>query len=521
MDPILLLVALACGLVAQQFRLPPLVGFLAAGFVLQAMGQSPGQLLQLAADLGVLLLLFLIGLKLNLRSLLVPAIWGSASLHMSLSVVLTAPLFIMFGLVGLSTFVGLEWGAAATVAFALSFSSTVFAVKILEERGETRTRHGSIAIGILIIQDIIAVAFLLLAHGKVPSVWALTLLLLPLLRPLLARLMVFAGHGELLVLFGLSVAFAGAELFELVGMKADLGALVFGVLLSGHLKSVELSKSLMGFKDFFLVGFFLSIGLIGLPDLDDIIAIVLLVLLLLPLKMAAFFLLLTRFQVRARSAFLSMLGLASFSEFGLIVSVEGASVGWISEEWLVIVAIAVAISFVLASLLNARAHDLYKRYERNLCRFQTEKCLPGDEAADIRDADVLVLGMGRVGRGAYQAMANNYDRVVCGVDVDQSKVKHLAREGYNIISGDAEDIDFWRHVVSGRLKLVMLALPTHKDMLLAAELLQTVGFSGRIGAVTKFEDDRIELEQAGVHSAFNYYTEVGIGFADHVQRELS
>jgi glutathione-regulated potassium-efflux system ancillary protein KefC len=521
MDPILLLVALACGLVAQQLRLPPLVGFLIAGFVLQAMGQTSGELLELAADLGVLLLLFLIGLKLNLRSLLVPAIWGGASLHMMLSVALTAPLFIFCGLAGLTTFTSLDWGSAATVAFALSFSSTVFAVKILEERGETRTRHGSIAIGILIIQDIIAVAFLLFAHGKVPSLWALILLALPLLRPVLTKLMIFAGHGELLVLFGLSVAFAGAELFELLGMKADLGALVFGVLLSGHLKSVELSKALMGFKDFFLVGFFLSIGLMGLPNLEDVVAVVLLVAMLLPLKMATFFLLLTRFRVRARSAFLSMLGLASFSEFGLIVSVEGASVGWISEEWLVIVAIAVAVSFVLASLLNARAHLLYARYERSLCRFQTEECLPGDEPADVRDADVLVVGMGRVGRGAYQAMTNNYDRVVCGVDVQQSKIKRLVREGYNIIAGDAEDIDFWRHAVSGRLKLVMLALPTHKDMLLAAELLQTVGFEGRIGAVTKFEDNRIELEQAGVHSAFNYYTEVGVGFADHVQRELS
>ena len=93
---------------------------------------------------------------------------------------------------------------AVIIAFALSFSSTVVAVKIFEERGETRARHAVVSVGILIIQDVLAVAFLLLANDKSLSIWAFGLLALPLLRPLLIRMLTQVGHGEMLVLFGIT-----------------------------------------------------------------------------------------------------------------------------------------------------------------------------------------------------------------------------------------------------------------------------------------------------------------------------
>jgi hypothetical protein len=303
-------------------------------------------------------------------------------------------------------------------------------------------------------------------------------------------------------------------------MKDGLGALVLGALLSNHPKSVELSRVLLGFKDFLLIGFFLSIGLIGFPAPADFLVVLLLVALLLPLKMVLYFVLLTRFRLRARSAFLAMLGLATFSEFGLIVAVEGVAVGWLDREWLVIMAISVAASFVLASALNARAHELFDRLSGFLCRFETRQRLPGDEPPDIGPAEVLVVGMGRVGRGAYRAMAEIYGRKVCGVDADAAGVERMKQENYNIIFGDAEDVDFWRHVVGGELHLVMLALPTHDDVLLAVKLLRSTGYRGQIGAVTKFNDTHAELVEAGVDAVFNYYTEVGAGFADHVQRSI-
>jgi len=518
MDPVWLLIALLFGLGAQQLKLPPLVGFLLAGFVLNALGEQGGELLELASHFGVLLLLFTIGLKLRLTSFLSPAIWGGATSHMLLSCLLAVG---VLGVLIVGQVVMFDWNVAVLVAFAFSFSSTVLAVKIFEERGEMRARHALVSIGILIIQDLAAVIFLLAADDAPPSVWAFALLGLPLLRPFLLRLMTHAGHGEMLVLFGLTTAIVGAEVFEIVGMKDGLGALVFGVLLSNNPKSMELTRALLGFKDFFLIGFFLSIGLIGFPELGDLLIVLYLVAALLPIKMALYFVLLTRFRLRARSAFIAMLGLATFSEFGLIVAAEGLEVGWLPERWLVITAIAVAVSFVVASMLNAKAHELYERLESFLCRFETAKRLPDDLPPDIGDAEVLVVGMGRVGRGAYRTMAETYGSQVCGVDVDSSNVARLKQQNYNVIVGDAEDIDFWRNVTGQNLCLVMLSLPTHEDMLLAVKWLKMVGYHGRIGAITKYNEHRDELEAAGVDAAFNYYTEVGTGFADHVQRGLT
>src|SRR5690606_26182559 len=107
------------------------------------------------------------------------------------------------------------------------------------ERDDMAALYGRIAIGILVVQDIAAVIFLAASEGKLPSIWALALLLLIPARPLLHRFLEAAGHGELLVLGGLATALGGAALFGVVDMKPDLGALVAGVLLGGHEKTKE------------------------------------------------------------------------------------------------------------------------------------------------------------------------------------------------------------------------------------------------------------------------------------------
>ena len=128
---------------------------------------------------------------------------------------------------------GLAMNETLVIAFALTFSSTVFVIQVLQERGEMSSRHANLAIGILVIQDLAAVLFLSATKGTIPHVEALGLILLWPLRGVVTRLMERAGHGELFTLFGLGLALGGAALFELVGLKGDLGALVIGALLAG------------------------------------------------------------------------------------------------------------------------------------------------------------------------------------------------------------------------------------------------------------------------------------------------
>ena len=135
MDPLWIAIAFVLGFAVKQVGLPPLVGFLAAGFVLNAFGIEGGETLDQIADFGVLLLLFSIGLKLRIESLFRPEIWAGATLHMLFTVVIFGGGLFALSFTGLTYITDLGLYESLLVAFALSFSSTVFAVKILEEKG--------------------------------------------------------------------------------------------------------------------------------------------------------------------------------------------------------------------------------------------------------------------------------------------------------------------------------------------------------------------------------------------------
>jgi predicted Kef-type K+ transport protein len=523
MDPLLISIAFLLGFLVRQVGLPPLVGFLVAGFVLNFLGFEGGETLQTFADLGVTLLLFSIGLKLDLKSLAKPEVWAGASLHMAITVVVFGVAVFGLGLIGLPFFADLNFPLAILVAFALSFSSTVFAVKILEEKGEMGAMHGRVSIGILIMQDIYAVLFLTFSLGKLPSPWAI---LVPAalfgLKPILYRLMTRSGHGELLLLFGLFAALvAGAGGFELVGLKADLGALILGVLLAGHPKSSELAKTLMGFKELLLVGFFLTIGLSGVPTLSAVGVAALLVIVV-PIKGALFYLLLTRFRLRARSSLLASLSLANYSEFGLIVAAVGTSQGWLGPEWLVIIALALSATFVIGSPLNTAADALYVRYKARLSRFETNTRHPDDQPIDPGEATIGVFGMGRIGTMAYDFMREKYGDQVMGFDFNTEKVRMHCEAGRQVVFGDPTDPDFWPRIKRqrGKARMALLTMPKHQANLASTRHLVEVGFPGMIAAIAHFDDQVEELKEAGAGATFNFYNEVGLGFAEHAWEVL-
>ncbi len=522
MDILWIVLAFFFGLGVRQIGLPPLVGYLLAGFLLASQGAVGSETVQRFADLGVTLLLFTIGLKLDVGGLKHPSIWGTATAHMLLTVLLFAMGLYALGSAGLAVVAGLDFRTALLIGFALSFSSTVFAVKVLEEKGEMSALYGRVAIGILIMQDIAAVVFLAFSTGKVPSPWALLLLGFIPLRFVLFRILERCGHGELLVLFGLTLALGGAQLFDLLNVKGDLGALLLGVLLAKHAKASELSRALYGFKDLFLVGFFLDIGLSGIPSMAQFGMAVLLVIVV-PLKVGLFFLLLARFRLRVRTSMLTAFSLANYSEFGLIVGAIGASSGWLDKDWLTIIAISLSITFILASPLNTAAHNIYMHIRTFLKRYEHPERLPEERPIDVGDARILIFGMGHVGESAYDTLQERCGRDVTGVDFDERTVASHRKAGRNVVLGSATDPDFWSrlHLPGTRIELILLALPRHQEDLQAARELAEAGYRGRIAATVKFDDEIEALQQAGIHAAFNLYAEAGAGFAEHASGLLA
>jgi len=523
MEPAILITTLACGMLVSRVGLPPLIGYLVAGFVLFLFGidESSLPLLEQLAELGVTLLLFAIGLKLDIRSLFKAEVWAGSSLHLMGSMLFFIPLLKLLGILGLEQLTGLDLNQLALLAFALSFSSTIFAVKILEDKGDMQSLYGRVAIGILIMQDIFAVAFLTISKGDIPSVWALGLLMLPFARPLIYRVFDRVGHGELLVLFGLVMALVlGAWLFEAVGLKPDLGALIIGILLAGHSKSSELAKSLFYFKELFLVAFFLTVGLNGLPSFSDI-GLASLLVLVVPVKVALFLYLLTHFKLRSRTSLMTSFSLGNYSEFGLIVAAVATSKGWLPSQWMVILAVALSISFLFSAPLNAASNRLYIKMQGRLKRLEKYPPHPEDRQINVGNPRFLILGMGRIGSGAYDELKSKFDGEILGVEHKQDLVDYHKEHGRHVVQGDASDTDFWEKLEHApNLELVLLAMPHHIGNQFAVEQLQRLNYKGKMSAIVQYAEDAESLKSTGVHCVYNLYEAAGAGFVDHVVNDL-
>ncbi|CAN0601521.1 unnamed protein product, partial [Ectocarpus sp. 12 AP-2014] len=244
----------------------------------------------------------------------------------------------------------------------------------------------------------------------------------------------------LFTLAGFALAVLGAQLFDSVGIKGDLGALLIGALLAGDQKAKELARNLLYFKDLFLVGFFLSIGLGGWPTPTLMVFSLILGSLAL-LKPLLYFPLFTRFHVAPRTALLASNSLANHSEFGLIVIAVAASQGWVAPQWSGAMSIAIAVSFLAASPVNRLSHTLYARYRTQLLRFESSRVRAN--LPDTRNVRVLILGMGNIGTGAYESIARTYGEEVLGIDDNDRKLENHRAMHRRVAAADASDPYFW------------------------------------------------------------------------------
>ena len=516
-EPLIIVLALVAGVIFKQFGYPPLLGYILAGFVASASALGDDNSLDViyaVSDAGITLLLFTIGLKINLRELMSPKIWAVGSLQIAIAL----PAFS--GIIWLFIFLSpaldsLSPVALWSIAFALSFSSTVFAVKIFDERGESGSYHTRITIGILVLQDIFAVIYLAASTGMVPHWWAAFLLLIPFLRKYIILLLEKCGHTELLNLCGIMLAFGAAELFYLCNVKGDLGALIMGIVIAGGGKGDELYKNLIHFKDLFLVAFFVSVGYAGLPTMTMFLlsAILAIVILMRPLL---YFGLFTLFHMRARTSLLASLGLFSYSEFGLIVATIAVSNAWLTQEWVTMVALALAISFFIAVPFNAKVHELYFKFGHRLKKYEKRQ---DHYIAELNHAKILVLGMGRVGGGAYHFLHEQFGEQVVGIEAQRSVAEELKHRGLNVVKGDATDYEFWENVDLNQVELIVVSLSNHRENLDVVQLLQKLEFPNKLAVIARFSDELKQLKSMGC-IAFNLYAEAGHGFAEHVLKEL-
>ncbi len=498
MELIWISAAYLMGLVASRLTFPPLVGYLVAGYALHALHIEPLPNLSHLADVGIELLLFSVGLKLKPSSLIRREVLSVGGLHLFLMAIIFALVFL---------WLNKQVTGGLVLGVSLAFSSTVLAIKVLEDSGELSSLHGRDVMSILILQDIVAIGLLALAEGKQPTPWALALFLLPLLRPFAHRMLSASSSSELKLLLGVSLALAGGVAAERVGIAADIGALLTGIMLANHAKINELTDRLWSLKELFLVAFFLQIGLSDLPNREQIFH-ALELLLLLPMQGVLFFSLFLLAGLRARTAFVSSLALMTYSEFALITTGAVVKAELLPAEWNAIISLAVAGSLAVAAPLNRYSHKLFFWVEPFLVRWEKKSGNPDRLPESFGVAEWLVIGMGRTGVSAYQSLSRQDQRVV-GLDADPTVLENLLATGKRVVYGDVEDNELWSGLRLERVKGIVITVPAFEARAIAISQLRKRGFEGKLGTICYHRSEERELKQLGASFVIHPLVEAG------------
>ncbi|MEX2601086.1 MAG: cation:proton antiporter [Balneolaceae bacterium] len=487
MDLIWVGFAFVIGSIVSRLRIPPLVGYLVAGLLLSMTGYEGGETLHQISHLGVIFLLFTVGLHINLKNILQREVFGVGLAHLILSTAIFTPLSLMFGM---------DLEAAVIIGILLGFSSTVLTAKMLESRNELGAYYGRIAIGILILQDLVAIGLIAYSGGGVPNVWALLLLGLPLLRPLFTWLLALISKDELMMLLALTLAMGGDLLFSAVNLSGELGALVIGMLFANDERSEQLEKKIWSIKEAFLVGFFLEIGLGGFPDSDSF-SFIGLMLLLLPVKATLFYGLFMIFKLRARTGYLATTTLTVYSEFTLIAGAVAASAGLIPAEFIVILGLLTALSYMANTVIIVNENRIWSIIGSLLNRLERNVKHPDHQPISLGASEYLIIGLGAAGASAYDYIREKGEKVT-GFDINPDIIKKHIDAGRRVLYADVQDSDLWEQLDMSNVTSILITMSTNIDLKLQiVKLIRTKNrYKGKILVLTANERETEMIKAA-------------------------
>ncbi|MGQ9646889.1 MAG: cation:proton antiporter [Thermodesulfobacteriota bacterium] len=516
----LLLAAAAVGALSVWLRQPLILGYILVGILM-----GPSMLgwvtardqVDLLARMGIAMLLFVVGLKLDLHLI---RTLGPVALATGLGQVLFTSIIGYF----LALPLGLSPIAALYVAVALTFSSTIIIVKLLSDKREIDTLHGRIAVGFLIVQDIVVILvmiglsaygmagvsndlgrslglLLLKGVGLLVGIGLLMRYLLPWLLHQLARSL------ELLVLFSIAWAVFLAILADSFGFSKEVGAFLAGISLASTRYREAIGARLISLRDFLLLFFFidlgaqLDMGALG-AQIGPAVVLSLFVLIGNPLIVM---IIMGAMGYRRRTGFLAGLTVAQISEFSLILGALGVSIGHIGNETLGLITLVGLITIGLSTYMILYSHFLYNRLVRWLRIF--ERKVPYREKGEGEErggpsVDVILFGLGRFGGSLAQNLRQKGLNVL-GVDFNSRTVAQRNQEGFQALYGDAEDPEFPATLPLNEAKWIVSTIPLRDVNLTLLDALHHYGYAGQKAMTAHSGRDAEMLRESGADLIFS------------------
>jgi Kef-type K+ transport system membrane component KefB len=506
---IILLVAFVLSYIVRLFKQPIIVGYIIAGIVISPFIISFGaskEIISIFSQFGVAFLLFIVGLHLNPR--IIKEVGTSSLIVGIIQMALTFALGFLVSLY----FFGLDVITSSYIGIALSFSSTIIILKLLSDENQLDSLYGKISIGILIIQDLVAVAVLMFISSTTEGISLGSFALKGLLGGGVLILLLFlagffvlprvtksiARSQELLFLFSITWAFVIAALFSYLGFSIEIGALIAGVVLSISPYSTEISSKVRSLRDFFLIIFFIILGLnIQISSLSSIIvnAIILAVIAMIfkPLVLMS---LLAMFGYTKRTNFFVGTTLAQISEFSLIVLALGVAVGHISGEILSTITLTGVITITLSTYLIIYSNKLYKKMYKFVCIFEKKKIKK--ERKIKKEYDAILFGYNRIGFSILRSLKKLRKNYLV-VDFNPDVISDLTKLRIPCLYGDVDDEALLQELPLDKLQMVISTIPEYETNVLLIDTIKQANPKAIIIVRAHTIKDALDLYKKGAN----------------------
>ncbi len=473
-------------ILARVIKQPPIIAYLIAGVVVGPLflnlinGSSDTSLIQTLSRIGVAFLLFIVGLSLDFRVL---KEIGKTSIFVGIIQIVLVGTFGYF----LANWMGFGITGSVYLAVGLAFSSTVVVVKILSDKKELETLHGRIALGILIVQDVVAaIALMILPMTQNLSESSKLLFFRELGIAIAVIFMVFllsafifnklldylAKSQEALFLFGIAWALTLATLFSKLGFSMEIGALIAGMSLASGGYSFELSGKMKPLRDFFVVLFFVFFGSqLSSVNSELIVQAVIISAFVIIVKPLLTMIALRVFGYTKKINFLTSISLAQISEFSLIIVLLGFNLGQLTQEVMNLSILVALITIAISTYLINYSDNLTKY----ILKFKFMNIFDGGIKCDDKhldkNYDIMLFGYHRVGYKLLQRLKKMHENFVV-VDYNPNVVKSLNKQGIDAIYGDAGNKNFLDDLPLSRTKMVISTIPEESSNLLIIQTLK-------------------------------------------------
>ncbi len=512
---LVLLVAGGCALLVNMFKQPTVLAYIFAGLLLGPLGIwkiHQGEILHSLSEIGITLLLFMVGLELDISEL--KKIGRKALIAGAAQVTITGAL----GLV-LALGFGLSPIAAIYVAVGLSFSSTIIVVKLLSEKRELQSLYGRLALGIFLVQDLVALVMLmtlssaggsdtagnalpmwgtlLFTAGKATVLVAIIALVSKFVFP---RLLKFIGKSdELLLIFSLAWAIGFASFVKLpfMGFSLEIGGFLAGLALSRSSLHHEVSARIRSLRDFFIMIFFVVLGsqlqFAGMGSL--IIPAILLSLFVLIGKPLIVLVIMSTLGYKPRTGFMTGLTVGQVSEFSLILLALAIKIGHVDSTIGSLMTLVAIVTIAISSFFIMRGESIYDRLAGMLDWFDFKD---GSAERHLKITalknHIVLLGAHRTGKELAESFLRHGQKFVI-IDFNPEVAEHYARLGVPAICGDASDPYIQELANLRSARMIVSTLPGASDNRAIAESVKNQHLHAKLIVTAQNEADARALYQ--------------------------